>query len=239
MSLSASSLVRIVSFSRVRLDRLVAGELLEDLFAGQAEGLEEDGDRLLALAVDAHADLVALVDLELEPCAAARDDARRVDVLVGRLLGRAVEVDAGRTDELRHDDTLGAVDDEGALVGHEREVAHEDGLGLDLTGQVVHELGLDVERGGVGLAALLALLDGVLRLLEVRGSVNESCIVSPRSSIGEISSKISSRPVISGTSVRPAALASATRAFQRVVADAASRSSRSAVRADRGPSGCR
>jgi hypothetical protein len=78
---------------------------------------------------------------------------------------------------------------------------------------VVHELGLDVERGGVGLAALLALLDGVLLGLEV-GFVNESCIVSLRSSIGEISSKISSRPLISGTSVRPTLFASATRAFQ-------------------------
>jgi hypothetical protein len=39
-------------------------------------------------------------------------------------------------------------------------------------------------------------------------------MVSLRSSIGEISSKISSRPLISGTSVRPTSLASATRAFQ-------------------------
>ena len=67
-------------------DRVEAGELGEDVLARQAEGLEEDGDRLLALAVDAHADLVALVDLELEPGAAARDDARRDDVLVGLVL---------------------------------------------------------------------------------------------------------------------------------------------------------
>ena len=52
-----------------------------------------------------------------------------------------LEVDAGRADELRDDDTLGAVDDEGALVGHQREVAHEDRLALDLAGLVVHELG--------------------------------------------------------------------------------------------------
>jgi hypothetical protein len=68
---------------------------------------------------------------------------------------------------LRHDDALGAVDDEGALVGHEREVAHEDRLGLDLAGHVVHELGVDVQRRGVGLAALLALVDRVLGLLEL------------------------------------------------------------------------
>ena len=123
--------------------------------------------RLLALAVDADADLVALVDLELEPGTTARDDASRVDVLVGGLLGGALEVDAGRADELRHDDTLGAVDDEGALGGHEREVAHEDRLRLDLTGEVVHELGVHVERCGEGLALLLALVDRVLRRLEL------------------------------------------------------------------------
>src|SRR5690606_21621963 len=97
------------------LDRGHAVELLEDLLAREAEGLEEHRDGLLALAVDAHADLVALVDLELEPRAAARDDARRDDVLVARLVGGLVEVDARRADELRHDDALGAVDDERAL----------------------------------------------------------------------------------------------------------------------------
>ena len=35
----------------------------------------------------------------------------------------------GRTHELGDDDTLGAVDDEGTAGGHEREVAHEHGLG--------------------------------------------------------------------------------------------------------------
>ena len=78
----------------------------------------------------------------------------------------ALEVDARRADELRHDDALGAVDDEGALVGHEREVAHEDRLGLDLAGLVVHELGGDEQRRGVGEVLLAALVDGVLRRLE-------------------------------------------------------------------------
>ncbi|PHJ89466.1 hypothetical protein VF08_37745, partial [Nostoc linckia z8] len=149
------------------LDGVEAAELVQDVFARQAEGLEEHRDRLLALAVDADAHLVALVDLELQPRTAAGDDARRHDVLVGGLVGGLVEVDAGRAHELRDHDTLGAVDDERALVGLEREVAHEDRLGLDLTGLVVHELGLDVERGRVGLAALLALFDRVLLGLEV------------------------------------------------------------------------
>ena len=35
------------------------------------------------------------------------------------------DVGAGRTHELRDDHALGAVDDEGAAVGHHGEVAHE------------------------------------------------------------------------------------------------------------------
>ena len=52
--------------------RLVLAELLADLLVGPAEGLEQHRDVLLALAVQAHADHVALVDLELEPGAARR-----------------------------------------------------------------------------------------------------------------------------------------------------------------------
>ena len=51
--------------------RLVLAELLEDLRVGPAERLEQHGDVLLALAVQADADHVALVDLELQPRAAA------------------------------------------------------------------------------------------------------------------------------------------------------------------------
>ena len=69
-------------------DRLVVAELLEDLGVVPAEGLEQHRDRLLALAVDADADLVALVDLELEPGAARRDDLGAEDVLVRGLVQR-------------------------------------------------------------------------------------------------------------------------------------------------------
>ncbi len=147
-------------------DRLEIAELLEDLRAGPAEGLEQHGDRLLALAVQAHTHLIALVDLELKPGTARRDDLGGVDVLVRGLVGSGLEVGAGRADELGDDDALGAVDDEGALVGHEREVAHEHGLALDLAGVVVHELGGDEQRRRVGHVAFLALIDGVLRRLE-------------------------------------------------------------------------
>src|SRR5690606_28789223 len=128
----------------------------------RSQRLEQDGDALLAFAVDADTDEVALVDLELQPGAPRRDDLAPVEVLVGGLVELAVEVHAGRADKLGDDDTLGAVDDERALGGHEREVAHEHRLALDLTGVVVDELRRDEHRGGVGHVLVLALLFGVL-----------------------------------------------------------------------------
>ena len=47
------------------------GEMLADPLGVPAERLQQHGDRLAALAVDAHTDGVALVDVELEPGTAA------------------------------------------------------------------------------------------------------------------------------------------------------------------------
>ena len=61
-------------------------EQRQDLVGRPAERLQQHRDVLAALAVDADADRVLLVDVELEPGTAARDDLRDVDVLVGRLV---------------------------------------------------------------------------------------------------------------------------------------------------------
>ncbi len=147
---------------------LAEAEALGDLLVGPAECLQQHGDGLATLAVDADTDGGALVDVELEPCAAAGDDLDAGEVVLGGLVLAPVEVDAGRTDELGHDDTLGAVDDERALLGHHREVTHEHRLALDLAGGVVDELGGDEQRRRVGLVLLLAVVDGCLDLVEPR-----------------------------------------------------------------------
>nr|AHE14888.1 hypothetical protein asmbl_9 [uncultured bacterium] len=143
-------------------------EVLADALLGPAQRLEQHADRLAALAVDADADGVALVDVELQPRTTAGDDLGAVDVLVRRLVQGLVEVDARAADQLRDDDALGPVDDEGALVRHDREVAHEHRLALDLAGGVVHELGGDEQRRRVGHVLVLALLEGRLDVLEAR-----------------------------------------------------------------------
>jgi hypothetical protein len=126
---------------------------------------QQDGDRQLALAVDADEDLALLVDLELQPGAAGRHEVRREDLLLA-VLGLH-EVGARRADELRDDHALGAVDDEGAPLRHPREVAHEDGLLADLARLVVDEGDRHRQGTGVGQVLLAALLDGGGGLVEV------------------------------------------------------------------------
>ena len=141
-------------------------EPLVDLLVGPAQGLEQHGDRLAALAVDAHADGVALVDVELQPGTAARDHLDAVQRLFGGLVDGLVEVHARRPNQLADHHALGAVDDERALLGHHREVTHEHRLALDLAGVVVDELGRDEQRSRVGHVLVFALVDRRLDFVE-------------------------------------------------------------------------
>ena len=138
------------------VDRVV--EEVEDLLVARvAHRAQQHGDRQLALAVDPDEDLALLVDLQLQPRAAGRHQVADEDLLL-RVLGLH-EVGARRADELRDDHALGAVDDEGAAVGHPREVAHEDRLLADLTGLPVDEADRDRQRARVGEVLLTALVE--------------------------------------------------------------------------------
>ncbi len=74
------------------------------------------------------------VEFEVEPGAAIRNHAGGKQELAGgmRLAPVVVEKHARRTVHLGDDHTLGAVDDKGAVVRHERHIAHIDILLLDV-----------------------------------------------------------------------------------------------------------
>ena len=87
-----------------------------------------------------------------------------------------VEEHARRAVHLRDDHPFGAVDDEGAVVRHQRHVAHIDVLLLDVADRPRAGIVVEVEddqaqgylqRRGVGHAPLLAFLDIVFGLLEL------------------------------------------------------------------------
>ena len=93
-----------------------------------------------------------------------------------RLALVVIEEHAGRAVELRDDDALGAVDDERAGVGHQRDLAEVDLLLLHVADRLDAGLFVDVphdeadddlDRRRERHAARAALVDVVLRLLEV------------------------------------------------------------------------
>ena len=138
MSASSCAVGRVALDGVLHVDGVV--EELEELLVGAvAHGAQQHGDRELALAVDAHVDGALLVDLELEPRAALGHEVGDEDLLLALGLLGLHDVGARRAHQLRDDHALGAVDDEGAAVGHHGEVAHEDRLLADLAGLLVDE----------------------------------------------------------------------------------------------------
>src|SRR5579859_2783076 len=145
-------------------------ERAQDVFVRtEAQSAQEDGAQEFALAVDAHVENVLLVVLKLHPRAAVGNDlAQEVGAVVGGL-----KEDAGRAVQLAHDDALGAVDDERAVLRHQRNVAEENFLLLDVADALVARLRVlvvngqpdgDLERRGIRHATLFAFGHVVLQL---------------------------------------------------------------------------
>ncbi len=156
-----------------RKDRVVALPVVAEL--RPRERADERRDVDLAVLVDPDADrplglvvLGAVVGFELDPGAAIWDD-RRVVRRPGVRIDVLVVVNAGRAYELADDHALGAVDHKRALVGHEREIAHEDllvGDAFDFARFGRDQTNAHPQRRAVGHVALAALLDRVLRLAQ-------------------------------------------------------------------------
>ena len=112
-----------------------------------------------------------IVGLILQPCAPIGDHRGGVGVLVC-LVHLVAIVHAGGTDNLRDNDTLAAVDDEGAAVCHNGEIPHEDLLLFDLVGLSVAQAHPDLDGPGVGGVPLHAFLHSILGLVP-HGKVQE------------------------------------------------------------------
>src|SRR5438270_3029975 len=94
----------------------------------ETQSAQKDGAQEFALAVNADIEHVLLVIFEFHPGAAVGNDlAQEVGAVVGGL-----KEHAGRAVQLAHDHALGAVDDEGAVLRHQRNVAEKDFLFLDV-----------------------------------------------------------------------------------------------------------
>ena len=167
-----AQLAAVVDRRRVARQRrghaLVGAEQPGDLLVGlDAHRAQQHRHRQLARAVDARKDHAVGIGLVLDPRAAVGDHLRGVQ-RHARLVDRPGVIHARRANQLRDDDALGAVDDKRAVLGHEREIAHEHLGLLDLVGIAVRQPHGHLQRRRVGGVALLALVDGVLRLVVQR-----------------------------------------------------------------------
>ncbi len=127
------------AFLLVQMEDVLLEEDVEDFLVVVAERAQQLRHRQLAPTVDAREQRVLRVEFEVEPRAAIGNDARGVQQLARavRLAAVVIEEHARRTMQLRDDHALGAVDDEGAGVGHERQFAHVDFLFLDVFDRLV------------------------------------------------------------------------------------------------------
>ena len=155
-------------------DAAVIAEALQDLRVGlQAQGADQAGDGQLAVLVDTDPEHLAGVGLVLQPRAAVRDDGAGQQRQICLQIDLLAVIDAGGTDDLADHHALGAVDDKGAAVGHQGEVAHEDLVLLDLAGLLVVQAHQHFHGGGIRGVARLALLHVVLGLF-VHAVINEA-----------------------------------------------------------------
>ena len=150
-------------------DHLVAAEeLLKRAVGTIAEGAQKHRGSQLALSVHADPQDALRILFEFQPCPAVGDDRRLID-LFARLVRFCDVVDAGRADQLGDNDALCAVDDEGPVVRHEREIAHENGRVDDLILHLVDKTDFDAQRQRIRCVAvaafLLVVLGGVPELM--------------------------------------------------------------------------
>ncbi len=127
-------------------DLLAVVVVVEKTLRGIAERPQENRRVELAAAIDADEEQVLVVELEVEPGATVGDHAG-VEELLARRVGLAlvvVEEDAGRPVKLGDDDALGAVDDEGPVLGHQRDLTEVDLLLLDVADRLGPSLIVDV-----------------------------------------------------------------------------------------------
>ena len=143
----------------------------EDVAVGRVADRPEEGRDVelpaAAAAVQIDVDVVVDVELNIHPGAAVRNDPVGVERPPGGVTG-LLKADARRPVQLADDHPLSPVDDEGALLGHDRNVAHVDPLRH--LGAVDLQQEIDVERRIVNLAVLDAV-DHVALLLAGRADL--------------------------------------------------------------------
>ncbi len=131
------------------------------------EGAQQRGHRELARLAQLDRDHARVAHVKLDPRTLGGDDLGRIERAT-RVVDIVAEVDTGRAAQLADDHPFGAVDDERATRGHDRQFAQVDLTLADLAGLLMDQHDPHAQRPLVGHLALAALLQTVLRFAEAR-----------------------------------------------------------------------
>ena len=147
-------------------------QLVEDIVVRQADGPHHHVGVDLAGFIDPHMQQVVFIGLELQPGTTVGDEAGVVRAAAVFVL-LIFEIDTRAPHDLVHDHALGAVDDERAPLGHQRQFADEDLLLFDFTGLFVDQAAGDIHLRRKGGVAALGLFHIVARTLEAVLAANK------------------------------------------------------------------
>ena len=129
-------------------------------------GAQQNGHGYRAFAVEPQNKIIRLACVKLHPCAAVRHKLGSRHAPASGCLHLTLKVNTRRANELRHNNALGAIDNERAALCHEREVTQEnirlDGIGDFVAGKQ-HAY---IQRSAVGQIALEAFFNRVLNFLK-------------------------------------------------------------------------
>ena len=155
----------------------------------QTDGPKEAGDGNFPVFVDADPEKLVGVGLIFQPRAPLGNHLGGEDGEIRLDIHLVAVVHAGRADNLGDHDPLRAVDNEGAGVGHEGEIPHEDLLLLDLFRLLVPQADLHLQRRGVvgvpGLALFHVVLGFFVHLIVDEGQLQVALIVGNRAHVGK------------------------------------------------------
>ena len=169
--------------------RFLAEKLCDLRIAAHAQGTDQNGNRNFSGSVNTDIKYVIGVGLILKPRAAIRNYGTGEQSLTDLIVSDPV-IDTGGTHQLTDDNTFRAIDYKGAGFCHQRQVAHENFMLVDLVFFLVVQTHFHLQRCRIGRVALLTLFNRILYFIFTQSKVYEfqaepSAVIRDRGNIVE------------------------------------------------------
>ena len=130
------------------------------VLTGSAKRTDKHADGKLTVLVDLNVEETCRIALILKPCSSVRNYCCG-EIMFALLVNLIGVVHSGGTHQLGYDNSLCTVNNKGAVIGHEGEVAEEDLRGLKLAGSLIYQTNTHLHMCIVGHRSVLTLLNRI------------------------------------------------------------------------------